>query len=130
MYLRFVVPDIDEDSGMELGVFHAVRNLREEGKLYRYEEEQHDLIRQWFNENLEKPTRFTASKPPFYRKPNKAVSWFKDSANEHLNYVRELVAILQNHGVIVQLVKTERVGYVVYEDEYQIVAEPFRGESQ
>ena len=115
---------------MELGVFHAVRNLREEGKLYRYEEEQHDLIRQWFNENLEKPTRFTASKPPFYRKPNKAVSWFKDSANEHLNYVRELVAILQNHGVIVQLLKTERVGYVVYEDEYQIVAEPFRGESQ
>jgi hypothetical protein len=72
MYLRFVVPDIDEDSGMELGVFHAVRNLREEGKLYRYEEERHDLIRQWFNENLEKPTRFTASKPPFYRKPNKA----------------------------------------------------------
>jgi hypothetical protein len=130
MYLRFVVPDIDEDSGMGLGVFHAVRNLREEGKLYRYEEEQHDLIRQWFNENLEKPTRFTASKPPFYRKPNKAVSWFKDSANEHLNYVRELVAILQNHGVIVQLLKTERVGYVVYEDEYQIVAEPFRGESQ
>jgi hypothetical protein len=130
MYLRFVVPDIDEDSDMELGVFHAVRNLREEGKLYRYEEERHDLIRQWFNENLEKPTRFTASKPPFYRKPNKAISWFKDSANEHLNYVRELVAILQNHGVIVQLLKTDSVGYVVYEDEYQIVAEPFRGESQ
>jgi hypothetical protein len=50
--------------------------------------------------------------------------------NKHLNYVRELVAILQNHGVIVQLLKTDRVGYVVYEDEYQIVAEPFRGESQ
>ena len=79
-YLRFVVADIDEDSGKELGVFHAVRGLREEGKLYQHEEELHDLARQWFNENLEKPTRFTASKPPFYRKPNKAISWFKDTA--------------------------------------------------
>ncbi|PYT55519.1 MAG: hypothetical protein DMG43_02880 [Acidobacteria bacterium] len=125
MYLRFVIGDIDEDSQVELGVFHAVNNLREEGKLYPYEEEQHDLIRQWFNENLEKPTRFTASKPPFYRKKNKAISWFKDSANEHLAQVRSLVAILQNHGVPVGMLTTERIGYVVYEDEYQIVAEPF-----
>jgi hypothetical protein len=67
---------------------------------------------------------------PFYRKPNKAISWFRHSADEHLNHVRELVAILQNHGIIVQLLKTDRVGYVVYEDEYQIVAEPFQGDSQ
>ncbi len=125
MYLRFVVADIDEDSEKELGVFHAVRNLREDGKLYHYEEDQHDLIRGWFNENLEKPTRFTASKPPFYRKKNKAISWFKDSAHEHLAHVRSLVAILQNHGIPVRMLKTERVGYIVYEDEYQVVAEPF-----
>jgi hypothetical protein len=125
MYLRFVVADIDEDSEEELGVFHAVRNLREEGKLYPYEEEQHDLIRHWFKENLERPTRFTASKPPFYRKKNKAISWFKDSAGEHLTHVRSLVAILQNHGISVRMLKSERVGYVVYEDEYQIVAESF-----
>ena len=128
MYLRFVVPDIDEDSERELGVFHAVRNLREQGSLLPYEEDQHDLIRQWFNENLEKPTRFTASKPPFYRKKSKAISWFKDSAHGHLARVRSLVAILQNHGISVQMLKTDRVGYVTYEDEYQIVAEPFAGE--
>jgi len=125
MYLRFVVANIDEDSEQELGVFHAVRNLREEGKLYAYEEEHHDSIRQWFNENLERPTRFTASKPPFYRKKSKALSWFKDSAHEHIARVRELVAILQNHGVPVRMLKADRVGYVVYEDEYQVVAEPF-----
>ncbi len=125
MYPRFIVADIDEDSEKELGVFHAVGNLREANQLYPHEEEQHDLIRQWFNEHLEKPTRFTASKPPFYRKKNKAISWFKDSAGEHLARVRSLVAILQNHGVLVQMLKTERVGYVVYEDEHQVVAEPF-----
>ncbi len=127
--MRSVIADIDEDSERELGVFHAVGNLREQGKLLPHEEEQHDLIRQWFNENLEKPTRFTASKPPVYRKKSKAISWFKDSAHEHLARVRSLVAILENHGVSVQMLKTDRVGYVTYEDEHQIVAEPFAGEN-
>jgi hypothetical protein len=128
-YLRFVVADIHENSGKELGVFHAVLRLREEGKLYQHEEELHDLARNWFNEHLEEPTRFTASKPPFYRKPNKAISWFKDTAKDHLAHIRDLVGILQNHGIAVQMLKTERVGYVVYEDEYQIVAEPFADET-
>jgi hypothetical protein len=125
MYLRFVVADIDEDSERALGVFHAVRYLRDAGKLYPYEEDQHDMVRWWFNENLGKPTRFTASKPPFYRKKNKAICWFKHTASEHLARVRELAAILDNHGVPVRTLKAKRVGYVVYEDEYQIVAEPF-----
>jgi hypothetical protein len=45
MYLRFVVADIDEDSERALGVFHAVRYLRDAGKLYAYEEDQHDMVR-------------------------------------------------------------------------------------
>jgi hypothetical protein len=79
----------------------------------------------WFDENLERPVRFTAARTPFYRKKNRALSWFKDTAVEHLAHVRELVAILENHGIQVQTLKAKRVGYVVYEDEYQIVAEPF-----
>ena len=125
MYLRFVVTDIDEDSERKLGVFHAVGNLRRQGRLFFYEEQLHDSIRQWFNENLERPTRFTASKPPFYRKKSKALSWFKDTAHEHIARVREFTVILENHGVPVRMLKTNRVGYVVYEDEYQVVAEPF-----
>ena len=68
MYLRFVVSDIDEDSERALGVFQAVWTLRYAGKLCSHEEDHHDSVRWWFDENLEKPTRFTASKPPFYRK--------------------------------------------------------------
>jgi hypothetical protein len=128
MYLRFVVAEIHENSQHELGVFHAIGNLRDNGQLYEHEEEQHDLIRQWFNDNLEKPARFTNSKPPLHRKQSKAISWFKDTAHEHLKHVRSLVVILENHGVSVQMLGAERVGYVVYEDEFQIVAEPFAGE--
>ena len=130
MYLRFVVPDIDEDSQKELGVFQAVHKLRDQGTLYSYEEEEHDRIRKWFDENLERPLRFTASKPPYHAKKSKAISWFRDTAQEHLSRVRSLVAILQNHAVAVRMIKSDRVGYIVYEDEYQIVAEPFAGEAE
>jgi hypothetical protein len=67
-------------------------------------------------------------KPPFYRKKSRAISWFKDTAHEHITRVRTLAEILKNHGVSVQMLKTDRVGYVVYEDEFQIVAERFAGE--
>jgi hypothetical protein len=125
MYLRFVVPDIDEDSDRELGVFHAARKLLDEKRLRAHEEEHYSSIVQWFSDHLEKPPRFTASKPPFYRKKNKAISWFKDTAHEHLSRVRELVVMLEHHGVSVKMLRTTRVGYIVYEDDFQIVAEPF-----
>ena len=125
MYLRFAVAEIDDDSQRGLGVFQAVYRLRDEGKLYPYEEAHLETIRDWFNTHLEKPTRFTAAKPPHYRKKSKAISWFKDTAHEHIDRIREMVAILEIHGVSVRMLKADRVGYVVYEDEYQVVAEPF-----
>ena len=36
-----------------------------------------------------------------------------------------LKAILEMHGHIVSLVREERVGYIVHEDEFQVIAEPF-----
>ena len=128
MYVRFVVSEIHEDSQSELGVFHALRFLREEGKLFPYEKELHDQTLRWFNENLEKPARLTTSKPPFRGKKNTAISWFKDTAVEHIAKIRTLVAILENHGVSVKMLRTFKVGYVLYEDKWQIVAERFRGE--
>jgi hypothetical protein len=125
MYVRFVVADIDEDSERELGIFHAVWKLRDEHRLRGDEEDQHDSISTWFNEHLQEPKRLTASKPPYYRKKKRAISWFKDTAHEHIARVRELVSILENNGVSVRMLKANRVGYIVYEDEFQIVAEPF-----
>ena len=125
MYLRFVVAEIDEDSERALGVFHAMWNLRNAGKLHAYEEGHYDSVRWWFNANLACPTRFTAAKAPFSRKRNRALSWFKDSAIDHIAQIRELVEILENHDAHVRTLKAKRVGYIVYEDEHQIVAEPF-----
>lgn len=39
-----------------------------------------------------------------------------------------MAAILEEYGVPTRTLTTERPGYVVYEDDFQVVAEPFRGE--
>jgi len=125
MYLRFVVPTIDDDSERMRGVFQAVGDLRGRGLFYPHEEEELDYLRWWFNQYLEKPTRFTTAKPPHYRRKWRAICWFKDSARSHIWQIWGIVAILEDHGIPVRMLKEERVGYVVYEDDYQVAAEPF-----
>jgi hypothetical protein len=39
--------------------------------------------------------------------------------------MQEMVAVLKNHEVPVHIIKSTRPGYVVYEDEFQVVSEPF-----
>jgi hypothetical protein len=125
VYLRFAVEKRDEDSGRGLGIFHAAGELRDHGALEEWEAKLLWELRDWFDLHLEKPDRFTASKPPFYRKQSKAIAWFKPNAKEHIEHVRQMVMILERHGILIHTYRTERVGYVVYEDEFQIVAEPF-----
>ena len=38
----------------------------------------------------------------------------------------EVTYLLRAHGINVEILSTERPGYVVYEDQFQIVAEPFK----
>jgi hypothetical protein len=124
MYIRFVVTEIHPKSEKRVGLLHAARWLSDESRLSEEEEETLHEVFGWLSDNLNKPTRFSTAKPP-YIKQERAISWFKDSATEHIRQIRRMAAIVENHGMTVQMLKTKRVGYVVYEDDYQIVAEPF-----
>jgi YD repeat-containing protein len=53
---------------------------------------------------------------------------FKQSATDHIHMARELAALLDAHDIRTEMLTTDRPGYVVYEDEYQVLAEPFRRE--
>ena len=123
MYVRFVIHSKDQDSGRRQGIFQTLVEVRKAGLLYDYEEERVKEIHQWFNQNLDKPFSFSRSSKP--RALYKAISWYKDSAKEHIAYMRELASILEGHGISVELLQTERPGYIVYEDNYQVTAEPF-----
>jgi len=125
MFIRFVIDERHRESHQELGLFHAAGKLRDSGSLSQPEADVLREIRGWFDINLEEPTRFTSSKPPYYRKRQNGISWFKDSAGEHIGKMHEMVALLKHYDVPVRMIKTARPGYVVYEDEFQIVAVPF-----
>jgi len=113
----------DQDSGKRMGLFHASRELCDAGLVDDYQEEQLIQIRDWFNNNLEKPTSFSKSSKPHAK--GVVISWFKHTASEHLSKMYEMAGILEAYGFGVDAIKTERIGYIVYEDQYQATAEPF-----
>lgn len=80
------------------------------------------MIYTWFSNNLKKPERLSLSARP-HRK-NQAISWFRSTAAAHIQKMQEYRRLLELHGVAVEMIKTERPGYIVYEDEYQIAAYP------
>jgi hypothetical protein len=126
VYVRFVVAKQHPDTGVRMGIFEAVKLLPRVGRVADWDEARLDAIGDWFVAHLPQPTRVARS-----RRPNghhAAVSWFKPTATEHIARSRELAAILDRHGIATEMLTAERPGYVVYEDEFQVVAEPFRGE--
>jgi hypothetical protein len=120
-----VTTELHDESHKELGIFHAARNLHDRGSLSRAEELLLVEIRDWFNDNLEKPKRFSSAKPPYCGKRQNGIARFKDSVHQHIAKMREMAFLLEHHDVPVRMMKTARPGYVVYEDGFQIVAVPF-----
>jgi hypothetical protein len=49
----------------------------------------------------------------------------KMSAKDHVARMRELVQLLRHKDISVDELRTEKPGYVVYEDEFQVTAIPF-----
>jgi hypothetical protein len=126
MLVRFAVLERDSDSQVERGLFQATESLRSAGRLAEYEEA---IVREtfrWFNRCLPVPGRFSRSSRA--HAAARAISWFKPTARECIARMRELAAVLEEHGHHTLQLTTGRPGYVVYEDAYQVVAEPFPAE--
>lgn len=124
MFVRFVIHKNDGGSGRRQGIFQAASELEYEGVLLEHEQREYDEIYEWFRHNLKKPRSFSRSSKPHAK--NVALSWFKDTAVEHLAKMHALSQILNAHGIIVEVLRTNRPGYIVYEDQLQVAAEPFK----
>ena len=123
MYVRFIVPQKDRDSGCRLGIFQAMYVLRDMGDLCAYEEEYASEVLCWFSQHLRKPSSFTRVHKR-YPSP-KAICWFRDSAHEHIAHMWDMVAILEEHDRVVAFIRTQRPGYITYQDRFQVAAVPF-----
>lgn len=123
MFLRFVVDEIDPDSGRRRGIIHAAARLRDGPAVTATDRSRLRTLADWFNDHLERPERFNASARAHAKAT--ALSWFKDSAADHLARAWEFVELLSAYGVGVEVLRTKRPGYVAYEDAHQITAHPF-----
>jgi len=126
--LRFVLPLSHPDTGIEEGIFGAAYDLCDGDLISIADRQSLEGLLSWFGANLATPRRFNSSKSKgYYRRTTWGISWFKANAVEHLAKMRALVAILEENGYQVSQITTDRPGYVVFEDDHQVVAEPFRG---
>ena len=48
------------------------------------------------------------------------ICWFKTGSTEHISRIWEMVNILERNGIYVKKIRTDRPGYVIYEDEWQL----------
>lgn len=123
MFLRFIVDEVDESSLAPAGVFVVASRLEDYRTLSSTDHHHLLDVLQWFKENLDTPTQFNRSGRP--RRATRGICWFRPSAHEHIRKARELARLIDQQGIWVRMIKTGQPGYVVFEDEFQIVAEPF-----
>jgi hypothetical protein len=127
MFVRFVVSEKHERSDQERGIFSALYDPERRGDLASYELDWFRAGEAWFDEHLRRPARLAWSSRP--NAPERAITWLKASAEEHVSRMRELVALLEHRDITVREYRSERPGYIVYEDDYQVAAIPFTGET-
>ena len=120
MFVRFVTPHRDPDSGAELGFFHASwfmpratpRWLRDELRA------QFD----WYNANLAVPDRLARH---FRRRRSVwGVCWFRPEAGEMVERAHYCAWLLTEAGVPVRMIRAPIRREIIWRDDHQIVCKP------
>jgi len=125
-YLRFVVLSPHPDTGVADGVFGTAYALREGDGISKTDRAILEEQLKWFSRNLPLPARFNRSKSKgYYRRNSKGIAWFRDDALEPISRMHELKRVLEANGHVVHILREIRIGYIVYSDDMQVVAEPF-----
>jgi len=122
MFLRFITKYEDDWGEEATGVFQALGYLIRSDQVFEYDRQRLKDIREWFNKKLDQPKRF--NKHSNKKKSNVAISWYKDSAKQHLKNMYDLVPIFDIYGITIEIIKKENPGYIVFEDDFQVVTIP------
>ena len=118
MFLRLVTNKRDAGSHQSQGVFMFAYALLKDGDLSPEEAGRLKAILVRFEENLPLPDRS--------RLDARAIFWFKEHLGEFARRVWELAEFVTVQGLPTEIVRTTRPGYIVFEDDFQVAAVPFR----
>jgi hypothetical protein len=124
-YVRFEHPT------EKLGLFRYTEDLRR--ALDRVERQEVVVLMEWFNDNLEVPSRMVPYRPVGRRAARyrwaetTAICWFRQEATEHVSRARRLAVLVRSVGIpIVERRVTRIPGKLCSEDEFQIAVQAFR----
>lgn len=112
-FLRFV---IDQPNLGAVGLFRSSELVEDCEDLPPAARSQLRAIFRWFNTNLPAPRRL----------PQSAVCWFRADATESVDRLRTLVEIYRLADRQVWMQATRNPGRVVYQDDFQVAAMPYR----
>ena len=116
MFVRYTVTGIDGESDSPIGIFHAVRYLRDDGLLTNEQEEIANGVFDWLYDHLDAPSEGVLEANP------EAVSWFRSTAVDHLAQAERLLPILEGHGYPIKRAESLDPGTIVYADSAQVLA--------
>jgi hypothetical protein len=116
MFIRLEVCETHQESGQPVGIFHAVRYLRDDDLLSPAELTVADEVFDWMWTHLHAPDQAILDAHPA------AVSWFRATATECLRQAGLIAAILEAHGQRVIRRQAEDPGLLVYQDDVQVLA--------
>ncbi len=128
MFLRFIGTDIDIRTGQPTGLLTMAYDLRDSDELNTADAVQLLAHLDWIQKEIPIPTRFARRRNSFHKETH-GVSWVKAESTEFVRHLYAIADILGRCGIVIDIVRTARPGYVVYEDDCQVVAEPFHGKN-
>ena len=116
-YMRIQGRELAYRTGKSVGVFVLNWRRIRDGIYSKEDSDLYEETHKWFLEHL--------PEPPFYGdnndNPQGAVTWFKTEAYEEMSTKAEvLTGLLDKYNVPYDIVFSDHVGKIVYEDKWQV----------
>jgi len=123
-YVRFEGLVQNEGTSSRLGIFQLAHELKDSLQLSTYEENELRRHLEWMDKNLTAPDLLQK------REHHRAIFWFKDTAAEPLKRIWAIKQILKEWDIWIDQIKVSKPGVIIYEDEWQVAAKPYRAQAK
>lgn len=122
------MPERDTRTGQPTGLLTLAYELLRQDALRSGDEEALREHLHWLERHVPIPDRYSRNRNASHKETH-GLSWMKATAAEAVAKLHAVAEILRRYGHPAEMVRSTRPGYVVYEDDFQVVAEPFHGEA-
>jgi hypothetical protein len=117
-FIRFQTPLRCEYTARRAGVFLASTKFARMANLPDFQRASLEQSIDWFNDHL--------TVPDLGRHGWRALFWFRGSARTAVARMWQVVNLLRDAGLRVQMQRTNDPGRIVYADDLQVAAAPYR----